>query len=162
MAYCLPNLETSVWIMLYFIVENIAKPYHFKQSNALPYWIAYLSKYSGCAYFWNIIQDAYIASAQQYAQVTDLSKRVQQWEDKIRPILKREVSKEIWTTWGWFNCLKNEDINRRSSDIILQHFAWFSKLTIHHPVLTSSYNFFNNLHKTGICECNSIVNIQLL
>ncbi|XP_072033087.1 condensin-2 complex subunit H2-like [Amphiura filiformis] len=34
--------------------------------------------------------DAYIASAQQYAQVTDLSKRVQQWEDKIMPILKRE------------------------------------------------------------------------
>ncbi|PIK40593.1 putative condensin-2 complex subunit H2 isoform X3 [Apostichopus japonicus] len=34
--------------------------------------------------------DDYMASAQEYAQVTELSKRVQQWEDKLGPILKRE------------------------------------------------------------------------
>ncbi|KAJ8023589.1 Condensin-2 complex subunit H2 [Holothuria leucospilota] len=33
---------------------------------------------------------AYMASAEEYAQVTELSKRVQQWEDKLTPILKRE------------------------------------------------------------------------
>lgn len=32
----------------------------------------------------------YLASASEYAQMTELSKRVQQWEDRITPILTRE------------------------------------------------------------------------
>ncbi|XP_072172013.1 condensin-2 complex subunit H2-like [Diadema setosum] len=34
--------------------------------------------------------EAYLASAAEYAQMTELSKRVQQWEDRIAPILARE------------------------------------------------------------------------
>ncbi len=35
--------------------------------------------------------DGFLASAQQYAQITDLSKRVGEWEEKILPKLKLEV-----------------------------------------------------------------------
>ncbi|XP_041471941.1 condensin-2 complex subunit H2-like isoform X2 [Lytechinus variegatus] len=34
--------------------------------------------------------EAYLASASEYAQMTELSKRVQQWEDRITPVLARE------------------------------------------------------------------------
>ena len=36
-------------------------------------------------------QEGYLASAQQYAQITELSKRVADWENKIVPKLQEEV-----------------------------------------------------------------------
>ena len=36
-------------------------------------------------------QEGYLASAQQYAQITELSKRVNDWENKILPKLQEEV-----------------------------------------------------------------------
>ena len=33
-----------------------------------------------------------MASAQQYAQMTDLHKRVREWEEKVHPLLQQEVS----------------------------------------------------------------------
>ena len=37
-------------------------------------------------------QDGYLMEAQQYAQETDLSRRVRDWEDRILPVLSEEVS----------------------------------------------------------------------
>ena len=37
-------------------------------------------------------QDGYLMEAQQYAQETDLSRRVRNWEDRILPVLSEEVS----------------------------------------------------------------------
>ncbi len=39
--------------------------------------------------------DGFLASAQQYAQITDLSKRVGEWEEKILPKLRLEVSMSV-------------------------------------------------------------------
>lgn len=36
-----------------------------------------------------------MSGAQEYAQVTGLSKRVHEWEDKIMPKLKQEVCRNI-------------------------------------------------------------------
>ena len=36
-----------------------------------------------------------MASAQEYAQITELSKRVAEWEDKILPRLEEEVCCEV-------------------------------------------------------------------
>ena len=38
-------------------------------------------------------QEGFMACAQQYAQVTDLSRRVAEWEQKIIPKLEEEVSR---------------------------------------------------------------------
>lgn len=38
------------------------------------------------------LQDAYLASAEHYAHITDLAKRVSDWENKILPKLNEEVS----------------------------------------------------------------------
>ena len=37
------------------------------------------------------LQDAFLAGAQEYAQITELGKRVAEWEDKIKPRLELEV-----------------------------------------------------------------------
>ena len=37
------------------------------------------------------LQNNYLAEAQQYAQETDLSRRVKDWEEKIIPVLQEEV-----------------------------------------------------------------------
>ena len=39
--------------------------------------------------------DGFLASAQQYAKITELSRRVSEWEDKIFPKLRQEVRREI-------------------------------------------------------------------
>lgn len=44
-------------------------------------------------------QEGFLASAQQYAQITELAKRVTEWEDKIGPKLQEEVR--------FFGCLDN-------------------------------------------------------
>ena len=36
-------------------------------------------------------QEGFLASAQQYAQITELSQRVTEWEEKILPKLQEEV-----------------------------------------------------------------------
>ena len=36
-----------------------------------------------------------MASAQEYAQITELSKRVAEWEDKILPRLEEEVCCQV-------------------------------------------------------------------
>ena len=43
--------------------------------------------------------EGFLASAQQYAQITELSKRVSEWEDKILPKLREEV----WEISSAFN-----------------------------------------------------------
>jgi hypothetical protein len=48
-----------------------------------------------CTCLFNFFQESFIASAQQYAQVTELSQRVGEWEEKILPKLEREVSLTI-------------------------------------------------------------------
>ena len=40
-------------------------------------------------------QDGYLTEAQQYAQETDLSRRVRDWEDRILPVLSKEVNGKI-------------------------------------------------------------------
>ena len=37
------------------------------------------------------VQEQYLASAQEYAQITELSKRVAEWEEKVLPRLEEEV-----------------------------------------------------------------------
>ena len=39
-----------------------------------------------------VAQDGYLTEAQQYAQETDLSRRVRDWEERILPVLSREVN----------------------------------------------------------------------
>ena len=46
--------------------------------------------------------EGFLASAQQYAQITELSKRVSEWEDKILPKLREEV-REISSTFNICN-----------------------------------------------------------
>ena len=38
------------------------------------------------------MQEKFYASAAEYAQITDLSRRVAEWEEKIQPKLEEEVS----------------------------------------------------------------------
>lgn len=42
------------------------------------------------------MQEGYLTEAQQYAQETDLSRRVRDWEEKIVPVLAQEVIKTIF------------------------------------------------------------------
>ena len=69
--------------------------------------------------------DAYIAETQKYAVETDLSKRLEEWEDKIRPALVAESKRDQFdihaygaTVMGKFN---DENIDRKK-------FAPFEKL----------------------------------
>ena len=39
-----------------------------------------------------MLQEQTLVQAHTYAQETDLSKRVQEWDDRIRPQLQEEVS----------------------------------------------------------------------
>lgn len=39
------------------------------------------------------MQEGYLTEAQQYAQETELSRRVRDWEDKIVPVLAQEVNR---------------------------------------------------------------------
>ena len=49
--------------------------------------------------------EGFLASAEQYAQITELSKRVHEWEDKILPKLREEV-RQISSTFNIFNAIK--------------------------------------------------------
>jgi len=40
-----------------------------------------------------ILQEGYLTEAQQYAQETELSRRVRDWEDRIVPVLAKEVNR---------------------------------------------------------------------
>ena len=55
-------------------------------------------------------QEDYLANAQQYAQMTELAKRVAEWEDKILPILAEEVfiiyCKRLCKFWHGSTCLE--------------------------------------------------------
>ena len=37
------------------------------------------------------LQDQYLASSERYVQTTELAKRVQAWEEKIKPALQEQV-----------------------------------------------------------------------
>ena len=39
------------------------------------------------------MQEGYLTEAQQYAQETELSRRVRDWEDRIVPVLAQEVNR---------------------------------------------------------------------
>ena len=40
-----------------------------------------------------VMQEGYLTEAQQYAQETELSRRVRDWEDRIVPVLAQEVNR---------------------------------------------------------------------
>ena len=54
-----------------------------------------------------MLQEQTLVQAHTYAQETDLSKRVQEWDDRIRPQLQEEVSccVRVWT----YVCLRVQE-----------------------------------------------------
>ena len=43
-------------------------------------------------HYFIVLQEGFMTSAQVYAQITELARRVQEWEEKIIPRLREEVS----------------------------------------------------------------------